>query len=62
MVSNDIKSIRATTNLSQTAFAAALGIPLRTVQDWERGVRNCPQYVVDLIAFRVEHDTAFQSE
>ena len=32
--------IRARLNLSQSAFAALMGVSLRTVQDWEQGRRK----------------------
>ncbi len=37
-------------NLSQTAFAKQSGIPLRTVQGWCLGERECPVYVRFLLA------------
>lgn len=36
--------------LSQTAFAKRAGIPLRTVQNWCAGSRDCPAYVRFLLA------------
>lgn len=57
---NTIKEIRQATGLSQSKFAAALNIPVRTLQKWETGERECPHYVVELIAFRVEHDKMFK--
>jgi len=33
----------------QTAFSKECNIPLRTVQDWARGVRRPPAWVVELI-------------
>lgn len=51
-----IKELRAKTGLSQQAFGDWLKIPKRTIQDWEQGQRTPPPYVVELIAFRVEHD------
>lgn len=38
------------TGLSQTAFAKRAGIPLRTVQGWCLGERDCPAYVRLLLA------------
>ena len=26
------------------------------IEEWEAGNRNCPPYVVELIAYRVQHD------
>ena len=57
-----IREIRESTGRSQTKFAAALGVPLRTMQSWEIGERSCPEYVVDLIAYRVQHDPLFRKE
>ena len=57
-----IKEIRAGTGLSQAKFCAALNIPLRSLQKWETGERSCPEYVVELIAYRVEHDPQFKTK
>lgn len=51
-----IKEIRQSTGLSQANFCEALNIPKRSLQDWEQGVRKCPEYVVELIAYRVAND------
>lgn len=55
-----IKEIRTSTGLSQAKFAGAIEIPVRTLQKWEQGERSCPEYVVKLIAYRVENDPAFK--
>ncbi len=52
-----IKELRATTGKSQGDFASWLNIPKHTLQNWEQGVRKCPDYVLSLIQFRIEHDT-----
>lgn len=57
---NDTKQIREMTGLSQAKFCEALGIPLRTLQKWETGERKCPDYVTELIRFRVEHGEEFK--
>ncbi|MFO7831412.1 MAG: helix-turn-helix domain-containing protein [Desulfuromonadaceae bacterium] len=36
----DVKSIRTNMGLTQSAFAALLGVSLRTLQDWEQGRRT----------------------
>lgn len=51
-----VKEIRQSTGLSQQKFCDLLNIPKRTLQDWEQGLRQCPEYVVELIAYRVKHD------
>ena len=35
----DVSSIREKTGLSQSRFAALLGVSVRTLQDWEQGRR-----------------------
>ena len=37
-------------------FAEWLGIPYRTMQEWELGRRAMPQYVLDLIAYKVRNE------
>ncbi len=36
----DVRAIRARVGLSQSAFAALLGVSVRTLQDWEQGRRK----------------------
>lgn len=36
--------------LTQTSFAQYFGIPLRTVQNWCGGQRQCPPYVIAMAA------------
>lgn len=54
-----LRSIRESTGLSQAKFSTALGIPKRSIENWEAGDRECPDYLIDLIRFRVEHDSQF---
>ena len=52
-----IKEIRKKTGLSQSEFGEKLGgIPLRTIQNWESGARECAPYLLELIEYKVEHD------
>jgi len=37
---SDIRAIREGTGLSRSAFAARLGVSVRTLQDWEQGRRK----------------------
>lgn len=54
-----IQEIRKRTGLSMADFARKLGIPYRTIQDWESGRRKCPEYVIALIDFKVLRDPVF---
>ena len=51
---NEIREIRKRAGLTQAAFGELLGIPRRTIQNWEGGQRKCPDYVVALIRYRME--------
>ena len=37
-------------------FANYLHIPLGTVRDWEQGKRKMPEYVYELIEYKVERE------
>ena len=50
-----IKEIRQLTGWTQSEFGKFLGIPMRTIQNWETGQRKCPDYVVDLIEFKIKY-------
>ena len=44
-----LRDMRQRVGLSQEKFAEKFGIPIRTYQQWERGVRKPAGYVVDMI-------------
>lgn len=48
-----VKEMRLLTGMSQTKFGEYFGIPMRTIQNWENDVSKCPQYVVDLIEYKL---------
>ena len=45
--------IREQTGMNRKEFADWLGIPYRTMQDWELATSQVPEYVLRLIAFKV---------
>ena len=51
-----IREMRASLGNTQGEFAARYNIPFRTVQNWEAGVRNPPEYIMDLLECRVRAD------
>lgn len=53
---NSIVEIRHALDMSQSHFSTYLGVPLRTLQSWECGFRNPPEYVLSLIKRVVAHD------
>lgn len=52
----DIKKIREISGLSQSQFSKKYRIPVKTIGNWEQGVRECPEYVLDLLEQYVLED------
>ena len=52
----NIKELRAKTGLSQSKFAALIPLPVRTLQDWEQGNRKPPEYVINLIEYKLRNE------
>ena len=42
--------------MNRKEIAEWLGIPYRTMQEWELGRRAMPQYVLDLIVYKVRNE------
>lgn len=51
---DDIRALRKNRHWSQREVSEMLNIPLPTWENWERGTRTPPQYVIDLILFRLQ--------
>lgn len=49
-----LKQIRSETGMSQKRFASYFKIPIRTYEDWERGVRKMPKYLLCLMAYKLQ--------
>lgn len=50
-----IKEAREEAGLTQKQVQELVGIPIRSLQNWESGVRVCPQYVEDLIVEKIHN-------
>ena len=48
---NRLKKIREDLGMNRTEFSQYMGIPLRTLEEWEAGRRMMPDYVLRLIAY-----------
>lgn len=46
-----LKKIREDLRMNRTEFSGYMGIPLRTLEEWEAGRRQMPDYVLRLIAY-----------
>lgn len=42
--------------MPMSSFGNFFGVPPRTMQDWIYGASPCPQYVINLMAYKLEHE------
>lgn len=50
------KELREQSGMNMKQFAAHFEIPYRTIQNWEAGVNKCPEYLLKLMKFRLDHE------
>lgn len=48
--------LRKKSGMNQTKFAEYFGIPLRTVQNWSLCVNKCPEYLLELMKYKLEKE------
>lgn len=58
---DEIKRLRFYSGMSQAEFAAYLGVPKRTLEDWESGKRKIKPYVLKAITGLVKYDAMRES-
>jgi len=51
-----IQELRESVQMNKTQFAEHLEILYRSIQNWELGIRQCPDYVIRLIEYRLQHE------
>ena len=51
-----IKELREQTGLNRKDFSIHVGIPLRTIEDWEAGRRKPPEYIPRLIMYQLKYE------
>lgn len=52
----NIKKIRLSTGMTQKEFAEYFSIPQKTIENWEQGARKAPDYVIELIKYKLEKE------
>lgn len=55
-ITQQIKEARKQAGLTQKALSTLYGIPRRTIEDWERGLHEPPDYVANLLIARIKKD------
>lgn len=51
-----IRELREQTGMTRKDFAVHVGIPLRTVEDWEAGRRRPPEYIPRLMSYQLKYE------
>ena len=57
-----VKYLRLSTGMKREDFANYFHIPLGTVRDWEQGKRKMPEYVYELIEYKVSKELLVEKE
>ena len=48
---SSLKRMREEQGMNRTEFSQYIGIPLRTLEEWEAGRRQMPEYVLRLLTY-----------
>ena len=51
-----ITELRESVGENRKEFSAHIGIPVRTLDDWEAGRRTPPDYIPRLIAYQLKYE------
>ena len=53
---DSIKDLRLATKMTQQGFGDYFGIPRRVIQSWELGERECKNYIINLLDYKLRKD------
>lgn len=51
-----IGQLRGMTGFSRKEFGDYFGIPYRTIENWEKGTNKCPEYVYQLMQYKLQYE------
>ena len=52
----NIKELRTASGMSRKQFAEFFNFPYRTLQNWELGLRECPEYLLKLLEYKLKNE------
>lgn len=52
----NIKDLRNASGMDRKEFVEYFAIPYRTLQNWELDTRECPQYLLELIEYKLRKE------
>lgn len=50
------KELRKQSGMNLTQFSNYFEIPYRTIQNWDAGIRQCPDYLLKLMQYKIENE------
>jgi DNA-binding transcriptional regulator YiaG len=57
-----IKELRTKSGMTQKAFSEFFGVSKRAVEEWEGNRRQCPEYLLDLMQYKLEKERIIENE
>ncbi len=51
-----IKELRKASGMTQQQFSDYFNIPKRTIENWEGEKRKCPEYLLELMKYKLEKE------
>ena len=57
-----IRGLREQTGMTRKDFSVHIGIPLRTIEDWEAGHRKPPEYIPRLIEYQIKYEELIEKK
>lgn len=57
-----LKELREAAQMSLKDFSSYLNIPYRTMQNWEGNQRKAPEYLVELISYKLKKEGLIKEE
>lgn len=59
---NAVKALRNRAGMTQREFAEYFGIPRRTLEDWERDIGHCSDYLLSLMEYKLVNEGIIREE
>lgn len=57
-----IWELRQRSGMTRKQFVEYFGVPYRTVQDWELENRKCPEYLLDLMEYKLTKEDLIRKD
>lgn len=57
-----IKELRKASGMTQQQFSEYFNIPKRSIENWEGEQRKCPEYLLDLMKYKLENENIISKE